>query len=86
MKDVYPDCDLPCGGQTPCFCALEAFHAECEGIMPMRTGCGVKSLPRKPEQTGRHFTRREVYLTAAVVAAWSIGATALVLQIFGDFF
>ena len=86
MKDVYPDCNLPCGGQTPCFCALEAFHSECEGIMPMRTGCGVKSLPRKSLEPDDHFTRREVYLTAAVVAALSIAATALVLRIFGNFF
>jgi len=31
-------------------CAITAFYAECEGVMPMVTGCSVKALPDPSRQ------------------------------------
>ena len=38
-------CNHQCNQGRACTCAITAFYAETEGVMPMATGCSTKAPP-----------------------------------------
>ena len=38
-------CNHRCNQGRACTCAIAAFYAETEGVMPMATGCSTKAVP-----------------------------------------
>ena len=43
-------CNHTCRQGRSCTCAIVAFYAETEGVMPMVTGCSFKALPDPAKQ------------------------------------
>jgi hypothetical protein len=79
-------CTHRCNSCRSCTCAITAFYAETEGVMPMVTGCSLKAppdperVPLPPIPTPGDATDKALHLarwlalTAALV--FTVAATA----------
>ena len=79
-------CTHRCSQGRSCTCAIVAFYAETEGVMPMVTGCSFKALPdpakqplppiEPPRDTTDHVAHLMQWLAVTAAFGFLLAATA----------